>query len=198
MQKAPLITINLAKNRGETLADRIIGFALTIGRVLIIGVEVIALGAFLYRFTLDRTLVDLHDRITQQEAVVKLLHDNEVLFRSLQDRLNLAATLVQQSSQLPKYLIDIETFAPFDMNIHAIAVATDGVRIQATVQSVDSLTTFVDKLKAYPPIKSVSLDRIDNQTATSTITVSITALFKTPKGVQLSIVAPSTLQGVSQ
>lgn len=195
MQKITSVTINLAKNRGESIVDRFVGFALTIGRVLVIGTELIALSAFLYRFSLDRTLVDLHDRITQQEAIVKLLHDNEVLFRGIQDRLSLASTLLSQSSQIPKYLSDVRAFAPFDMHIQTIAVATDGIRINATTQSVDSLTTFVDKLKAYSPVQSVSLDRIDNQTSTDTITVSITALLKQSKSTILS--NNSTSQGGS-
>lgn len=186
MQKTTSININLAKNRGGSLLDRFVGFALTIGRVLVIGTELIALGAFLYRFTLDRTLVDLHDRISQQEAVVKLLHDNEVLFRGIQDRFTLASTLLTQSSQIPKYLSDVRAFAPFDMHIQNIAVASDGIRINATAQSVDSLTVFVNKLKTYSPIQSVSIDRIDNQTSTDTISVSITALLKQSKTTSLS------------
>lgn len=187
MEKTSAITINLAKNRGESLVDRIVGFALTVGRVLIICTELIALGAFLYRFTLDRTLADLHDSITQQEAVVKLLHTNEVLFRNIQDRLHLASILIQQSNQLPNYLTTIQTFAPLDMTIHTIAVSPDAVRIQATVQSVDSLSTFVDKLRIYAPVKGVSIDRIDNQTETDTITVDITAVLKPSKNILLGI-----------
>lgn len=178
MQKPSSVTINLAKNRGETLVDRVIGFALTIGRVLIICTELVALGAFLYRFTLDQTLVGLHDTITQQEAVINLLRDNETKFRGVQDRLQTASILLTQSGELSTYLIDVESFAPSDMNIQNITAATDGIRVQATVQSVDSLTAFVNKLKAYPQVKSVSLDRIDNQTQFATIAFSVTALFK--------------------
>ena len=181
MVKTSTVSINLAKNRGESFVDRFITFALTIGRVLIIVTELIALGAFLYRFTLDQTLVGLHDTITQQEAVVNLLHSNEVLFRNLQDRLSLASTLSQQNNQQPIYLLDVISFAPSDMAIQSIAVANDAIRIQATAQSVDSLTTFVNKLKAYPPITTVSIDRISNQTQTDIITVSITATLKQPK-----------------
>lgn len=184
MQKPATTNINLAKNRGESFFDRFILYALTVGRILIICTELIALGAFLYRFTLDRTLVDLHDRISQEQAVIKLLHNNEVLFRSIQDRLKLASLLLQQNSQLPEYLSTVEGFAPSDMNIHSVAIAPDGVRIQATVQSVDSLTNFVNKLKTFSPVQSVSIDRIDNQTETATITVSITALFKPQKGLR--------------
>src|SRR6185312_966933 len=103
MQKTSSITINLAKHRGESFVDRFIRFALTTGRVVVILTEVIALGAFLYRFTLDRTLVDLHDRIQQGQAVVNLLKDNETTFRNLQDRLALASTLTKEEDAMPKY-----------------------------------------------------------------------------------------------
>lgn len=191
MAKATDININLAKNRGESFLDRFIGFALTIGRVLIIVTELIALAAFLYRFTLDRTLSDLHDRITQQEAVVNLLKDNESTFRNIQARLSLANALTKQGNQLPSYLQDVVSFAPVDMNIQTIAVATDAIRIEATVQSVDSLTHFVDKLKLYAPIASVSIDKIDNQTLTGTIIVSITATLKKQKPI------PGTTAGIN-
>lgn len=182
MQKASGISINLAKNRGESFVDRFVGFALTTGRLLVIITEGIALIAFIYRFSLDRTLVDLHDRITQNEAVVNLLKNNETLFRNLQDRLTLAATLTKQGGQTPTYLTDIVSFATPDMTIRTIDIGTDAIRIEVKVQSVSSLSDFVDKLKAYSPVTAVSLDRIANQTATDTITVNITATLKQQKG----------------
>lgn len=177
MQKTASITINLAKNRGESLVDRVIAFALTIGRVLIIITELIALGAFLYRFTLDRTLVGLHDAISQEGTIVRLLHNNEVLYRSVQNRLSLAS-LLTKSPPLEQYLIDIKSFAPVNMTIQTIAVAPDAIRIQASAQSVDSLTLFVEKIKQYPQVKSVSIDSINNKTTTDVITVSITVTLK--------------------
>lgn len=178
MQKLPTLSINLAKNRGESPIDRIIAFALTTGRVVVILTEVIALGAFLYRFTLDQTLSRLHNDITQEVAIVKLFKNNETTFRSIQARLALAKTLGQQGSDLPQYLSDIMTFASPDVTITTIALASDGIRMEATTQSVTSLSTFVDKLKTYAPIASVSLNQISNQTQTARITVSITALLK--------------------
>jgi hypothetical protein len=184
MQKTPDLGINLAKNRGESIVDRFISFALNTGRVLVIGTELIALGAFLYRFSLDQTLVQLHDSVQQQEAIVNLLKDNEKTFRGLQNRLSLSSTLIKQGSIFPKLLSDVFSFAPSDMNIHTLSLAPDGIRVEATVQSVDSLSNFVDKLKAYPAVSGVSLDRVSNQTETATITVDITALLKPIKGVK--------------
>lgn len=183
MQKSTGININLAKGKGDTLVDRIITFALTTGRIVIIATELVALSAFLYRFGLDRTLVDLHDRIKQEQAVVGLLKDNEKTFRNLQDRLSLASTLTQQSSQLPTYLTDVISYTTPDMEIHTISVAPEAIRIEAQFQSIIALSNFVDKLKAYKPITSVSLDRISNQTEKATITVNITATLKQQKTV---------------
>ena len=193
MQKTTDIGINLAKNRGESLVDRFITFALNTGRVLIISTELIALGAFLYRFSLDQTLVQLHDSIQQQSAVVDLLKDNEKTFRGLQNRIGLSSTLTQQSNIFPQMLSDIFSFSPSDMNIHTISLAPDGVRIEATMQSVASLSNFVDKLKSYPKVNSVSLDRISNQTETATITVDITAILKPIKGLK-----PATTEKAAQ
>lgn len=190
MPKLPNVSINLAKNRGASVTDRVIAFALTTGRVIVILTEVIALGAFLYRFTLDQSLAKLHDHITQEIAVVNLLKSNEATFRSLQARLSLASTLGRQGIEFPKYLSDIMNFASPDITINAIALAPDGIRLEATTQSVSSLSDFVEKLKAYGPVQSVSLDRISNQTQSAILTVSITALLKP----QIRAVAQGGLQ----
>ncbi|MDE2025485.1 MAG: hypothetical protein KGJ07_03255, partial [Patescibacteria group bacterium] len=77
-------TINLVRGRRPRVLDQFVGWALTIGRVVVILTELIALGAFLYRFGLDRQLVDLHDKIAQEQSIVDLLKQNENSYRNLQ------------------------------------------------------------------------------------------------------------------
>lgn len=181
MQKVPGITINLAKGRGESFVDRFIVWALNIGRVVIILTEAVALSAFLYRFSLDRTLVDLHDRIAQEQAVVKLLRSNEDKFRNLQDRLSLAKQIIAQSNQTTTSFRDIISYIPPEIQITNISYAVDNIKIEGTTQSVQPISTLVNKLKNYPLISSVSVDKIDNRTATATLAITITATFKTNK-----------------
>ena len=56
-------TINLLPNQGENLTTKFFNWALSIGRLLIILTEMVALATFLYRFGLDAQIVDLHDKI---------------------------------------------------------------------------------------------------------------------------------------
>lgn len=181
MQKVGGITINLAKGRGESFIDRFIVWALNIGRVVIILTEAIALSAFLYRFSLDRTLVDLHDRIAQEQAVVKLLKNNEDTFRNVQDRLALAKQITTQATQTTKSFQDVISFIPADFVISDITFGTDGVKIQGTTQSIQPISVLVTKLKSYSLVSSVSVDKIENRTATGTFSITISALFKAPK-----------------
>ena len=59
------ISINLVKSRKPHFLDRFITWALNAGRLLVIITETVALSAFLFRFGLDREIVDLNDKIKQ-------------------------------------------------------------------------------------------------------------------------------------
>ncbi|HXS15112.1 MAG TPA: hypothetical protein VN711_03205 [Candidatus Saccharimonadales bacterium] len=180
MPKSSLPTINLAKNRGEKFVDRFLSWALTGGRALVIVTEAIALGAFLYRFGLDRQLLDLHDKITQEQAIVKLLQNNETTYRNLQDRLSLIATLTKENAQQLKTYQDISSFVPPSMTIVNLSSTDTTISFDGTVSSLVALSSFINKVKTYPSVSSVSLDKLDNKAATGTLTVGITITLKAP------------------
>ena len=182
MQKSPMLAVNLAKNRGESFWDRFIAWAMTAGRVIIILTEAIALAAFLYRFSLDQQLVSLHDHISQQKAILDLLKTNEASFRNLQARIALAKDVTDQTTTFTKVFNDITTIIPSDMQVTTFNMTQDNVSLEGTLQSISSLRSLVDTLKAYPQVSSVSIDKIQTNTSTATLSVSLTILLKTPSG----------------
>ncbi len=178
MQKYTAPSINLAKNRGEHLSDRIIAFALTIGRILVIITEAIALGAFLFRFGLDRQLVDLHDRIKQEQAIINLLKKNETVYRNLQDRLTLEKNINVQSTASIKLYADVTSLIPSDVSLTVLSLSDTTLRIEGSVPTLVSLSSLVNKLKAYTNTDRVSLDKLENKTSEGFITFSITVYMK--------------------
>jgi len=170
-------SINLV---GENInfVDRFITWALTVGRVVIILTEVIALGAFLYRFSLDRQLIDLHSKIKQEQAVVSYLKDNEDTFRNIQNRLSLAANFGGIAENQVKLLGDMVSFAPSGMVFNNIAIQEDRIRINASTNLVSSLSEFVKKLRSYSKIENVIIEKIENKPSSASITFGITALLK--------------------
>lgn len=176
--KNKLYSVNLIKNKKKSFFDKFIDWALTVGRVVVIITEIIALAAFLYRFSLDRQLIDLHDKISQQQVIVKSLKTSEEKYRNLQGRLRVAASFIDSGSTTINIFNDIISFAPSDLTFKSLAMSKDIVKIDANLKSIYSLSEFIKSLKNYPNTNWVSLDRIENKTSSSIIGVSLTVVLK--------------------
>lgn len=167
----------LQKQKGKGL-DRFLNWALTIGRVLVILTESVALIAFLYRFSLDQQIIDLHTRIKQEQAIVVALKNSEATYRNLQDRLLLASTIIDNNSKRKKIYDDILSLAPQGFVFKTLSLYSDRIQMEASVNSVYAFSNFVNSLRSYPAIENVSIDKIENKTADASINVSITAALK--------------------
>ncbi|HSX40566.1 MAG TPA: hypothetical protein VLF68_03040 [Candidatus Saccharimonadales bacterium] len=170
--KHPAINF-VAKQRG--VFDKFIDWSLTVGRAIVMITEIIALVAFLYRFSLDRTLVDLHDQIKQRANVVSYLKSSEETYRSLQDRISYAKTYSTQGQKQVKVFQDILGLVPSTLIVQSITLNDTTLKIDANALSVSGLTTFVNALRSYKGIASVSVDRIENNPSSALISISLTA-----------------------
>jgi hypothetical protein len=178
-KKAP--DINLLKTGKVNIAEQVFNWAVSIGRVIVIIVEVVALSAFLYRFTLDKELIDLHSKIKQEQAIVDFFKQNELMYRNLQDRLLTASTFSDQATRKNKIFNDLVSLTPARIVFNNFSLYEDRVKIDANTDSVDALGSFIGSLKTYSLISSISVDKIENKPSSSLITFSITAGLKQAK-----------------
>lgn len=177
-------SINLVKKKVDYI-DEFIKWALSIGRLVVILTEAVALITFIYRFSLDRQLIDLHSKILQEQAIVASLKDQEETYRNLQDRVAIAAEVSKQSSDKVKVYLDIQKNIPQDATFNNLSVFEEGTRINVTFKSVSGISKFVDFLKNYEGVESVSIDKIENKSSSASILVGITVLFKEAKSSQI-------------
>jgi Tfp pilus assembly protein PilN len=174
-KKSP--SINLVKKKVDYI-DEFIKWALSIGRLVVILTEIVALMTFLYRFSLDQKLIDLHSKIKQEATIISFLKDQEATYRNLQDRLTVAESISEKSQNTVKIYSDIRKNVPTDVNIDNLSIFQEGIRIQSTFRSVSSLSKFVKFLRNYDQISTVSIDKIENKSSNATIVVQLTALLK--------------------
>lgn len=175
-------SINLIKTDRKETIDHVVNWALTIGRALIILVEVIALSALLYRFVLDNQIRDLHTKIKQEQAILESQKKNEETYKNLQDRLSVISSVSDKGSDSVKIFKDIVAFAPLGMTFSNISLTESAIRIETNVSSVLPLSYFINSLKTYKDVQAISIDKIENKTANAVITVSISVTLK-QKGV---------------
>ncbi len=176
-------SINLLKNDRNQTVNQITNWALSTGKILIIIVELIALGAFLYRFVLDNQIRDIQSKIKEEQIIVTSQKANEDTYRNLQDRINVATTFAQQSKKGTKIFEDIIDFTPLGMNFTNIGLSNTGVKIEANISSVYPLAVFINALKKYPQVEAISINNIENKTGSTFITVSISITLKGNGGI---------------
>lgn len=170
-------SINLAKKKIDFF-DVFLKWALTAGRVIIIITEVIALSAFLYRFSLDRQIIDLHDTIKQKQTIINNFKANEDKFRNFQERISFASQFSDEGKTKIKMFKDIIGFATPDIIFNSLLLSEDAIKIELRVRSLSPLSKFVNALRNYSPIKTISIDKIENKTSIGIIAVTITATLK--------------------
>jgi len=175
-------TINLLPNSGtDSFLTQFFNWALTIGRLLIILTEMVALGTFIYRFSLDMQIVDLHDKIKAESFIVANFKDAEATFRDIQDRLATIKRYDALGTTTASTFTDIAKMGQGKVTFKDLAVTTQNVKIEVQAPSVAPLSQFINVLKNYPAISSVSIDKVENKTTSAAIVVDITAQLK-PKG----------------
>ena len=155
------ININLSSKGQKTVGKVFYKWAIDAGRLIIVIIELIALGALGYRFVIDRKIVDLHDQIKQQEAFVDAQASDEKIYRAVQDRLkNIKLTGEETTTKITIMneilkAVSIGTFYSTNLTINQKSIQIDG-----TTFSIFTLTAFVDSLKKFPAVASISIDEI--------------------------------------
>jgi Tfp pilus assembly protein PilN len=170
-------SIDLVKNKSN-LTDELIKWALTFGRLLIILVEIVAFGAFVYRFTLDRQLIDLNDKIEQSQAIIASSKERENTYRNLQERLAMIEEISTKGNINQKILSDILAITPPEITYNTLSIDNGRIEMDINVSAVSALSTFIKSLKEYPQVSSVSIVGIDNSSSSSSVVVKISVVLK--------------------
>lgn len=173
-QEDSKITINLSSTAKESIKNIFFKWAVNAGRIIIIVTELIALGALLYRFVIDRQIVDLHDQIKREEIVVKSQEKREEDFRSLQDRLTNSKKFTDETNLKVKTLqamfsaVKERGFSTSKLNL-----SQDSIIIEGTSPSVFNLVEFINSLKKQNGVTAINLNEVKSEKGGISFNMSI-------------------------
>lgn len=155
------IRINLSSKQKESIASALLTWAVNIGRIIIVGTELIALGALFYRFTVDRKIIDLHDNIKREELFVKSQTKKEEQYRSLQARLeNIKQTESETQSKITIMNSILKTLASGSFSTTNFVINQNTIALSGEAFSVFPVNSLIDTLKQNPSVSSISLDEL--------------------------------------
>ena len=174
-----LPSINLVEVKEKEISsfDGFINWALTVGRIIVIVTEIIAIAAFIYRFSLDAKLVSLHSAIRQNQTTISSLKNDENNYRNLQSRIALAKDFSEKGIKTSQTITDFGKLIPNQAKINSLTLNKDQINVIINVDSVSLLADFINSLKSYDGIRSISIDNIENKPSVG-LSVSITTMLK--------------------
>ncbi|MEK7154950.1 MAG: PilN domain-containing protein [Patescibacteria group bacterium] len=125
---------------------KILKWALSTGRYIVILTELVVIAAFLSRFKLDKDYSDLGDRITGKKSILTALQNTETKFRTTQNQLAAAKRVIDTSLPAGELLDTVTSQVPPGVTLTSIVIDAKGSAISGTAQNDRVLAVFLDRL----------------------------------------------------
>lgn len=161
-----LLLTNLLNQKGDQvpLPTRLLKWLISSGRYIVIFVEMIVIGAFVYRYKLDADLVGLQEEISTQSAYVQSLKQDEDLIRLTQFQLSSIRQTRDARIDYPEIFTKIATATPEDLRLTNITIERSltqtAIAITGVTSSNSQLSTFLKLLKQDPIFSQMNLSNI--------------------------------------
>ncbi|HCC84583.1 MAG TPA: hypothetical protein DEP87_02785 [Candidatus Pacebacteria bacterium] len=162
--KAVNISINLVPRDPffDSALGRMLQWALSVGRYLVIFTELVVIVSFATRFTLDRQVTDLNDALNQKKLIIESYGTLESQFLTIQAKLADVKQIHQQINivdTFPKLIAAV----PNDVQLDELNITTDTAYLSGSVGSQNTLNLFLNNLQLSPDFFSVTVDEIESQ-----------------------------------
>jgi hypothetical protein len=178
--KGPSVNLIGEEEMDHTPAGRIVTWAVTYGRYIMIGTEIIVLLAFISRFSLDRKLTDLNDEVLQKQAIIDANRDFEMEFRTLQDKLIQIKTLLTAAPVAENALNAIQTMLPADVRLDELNITAENVVGKVIANTTSGFSQMVANLQAARIFSHVEIGDV-TRSPTTGIEFTFTGTIALPK-----------------
>lgn len=178
--------VNLLIHKGEQpkLEAKLIKWLLSSGKFIVVLVELVVIGAFVFRYKLDTDLADLQDLIKEQVPYLQSLKNDEKEIRKVQFQLSTARKIIQSNPDYPQILSKIAELTPKNIKVNKISIDKTrsfpkvSMSITGQTSSDLALSAYIHALKKEALFSEISLSNIsfEGQSMTVfTITASVTS-----------------------
>lgn len=153
---------------------RILSWALSTFRIIVIAVELIVVVAFLSRFWLDARITDLSDEIKQKGAIVASQAAFEKEFRDAQTKLKIFSELTDGETNL-QLLQETASLLPSDTTFDSFSITNNEAQIKADALSEESIAQYIASLRNASIFKQINLNQVESRAESPFITFTLKA-----------------------
>ena len=140
----------------------VLAWLLSFGKWAVIVTQLIVMGAFLWRFSLDRELTDLKKSIAKNVAIIKSYDQIERDFVLTQKRLTTAKTVIGQQKAITEELAVLASSTPVDVWYEKLTLTPTSTTLSAYSRSLPGFSQFLSSVQRNPRYGGVSVARIQD------------------------------------
>lgn len=160
---------------------RVLRWALTSGRVLVVLTEFVVILAFGSRFYYDRKLNDLMETIDQKQAVVESYADIEKQMRDLLAREKIIDNYLKNNLRVSERIRQIKSVTPAGVSYEQITVMPTNLDLSGRAGSETAFYQVLTGLTALPDVTEVSVGGINFEQKFGQVNFKINAVIGKPK-----------------
>lgn len=160
----------------SSMMGRVLKWALSSFRVMVIATELIVMSAFLSRFWLDARNSDLNEELEIAKAQVGAYTEIETAFRQNQQKLEILKQLYSES-KLSETVNVFSKLIPADITLNSISIVEGLLQLRAGAFSENSIAQFIVNLEknlsaqAGANFNNINLSQVSSSTDNSNLTL---------------------------
>lgn len=159
----------------ESPLGRFMQWAMGAGRYIVIFTEIIVILSFAARFTLDRQITDLNDKLNQQVNMIKGFQDLEAEIRLVQTQTE-EIKKQQNSDNMLKVFEELTRIIPVDVTLEKMQISRTGVSAQGVALSQSAFSQLVNNMQLSGKFYSVRIGKIESiESGSTAVSFTITA-----------------------
>lgn len=161
----------------------ILEWALVFGKWSVIITQLLVMGAFLWRFGLDRRLTNLKREVQQEVAVINSYAQLENDFRLLQKRISYAESTIKRQSEVTGLVELAQSLTPPDVWYERMTISPTSISITAYSASLNGFSRYLSALQQQPQFVTVNVSSIEDGGAKSAeLSFNVTLTYAQEKG----------------
>jgi hypothetical protein len=168
------ININLREHPKDSVGNIFVKWGVNTGKIIIVLTELVALSALFYRFSIDRKIVDLNDKIKKEETFIANQAPKEKEYRSIQNRLNEINLITGETDEKVRLINEIiTTLKTGNFENTNISISKNTVRLTGNATSVFAVNSLINDIKQYPNVGNIRLDELNSTDQAIQFTIAV-------------------------
>jgi hypothetical protein len=175
------------KDNPNSLSGRILSWISNVGRYVIVFTELIIIGIFFSRFSLDRTNSDISEAIRQKESMLNSTREFEKDYIILQEKIKTIKNFYEEDNNYGNKIVYLADRTPSDIIYENLALNKTEGRLTANLSLIayneKSLVDFITNLSIDSeknPISSVDIKTIEKKNKENKYDINLQLIFKNP------------------